>query len=787
MRTNNYPLRIPRMILVAYFTLVLQTVGMAQPYAIDANVSNLQPLAGENITITLDISDALDFYYGGVEVSYDSELLEFISVENTGLSEGGISNSGELSAGTTGASVSRTAPLSTPSAGTYMALNFQVKQTAYATTTSFTFSNQEIFDSEGNEIPTESINSISLNIRESIRDMDMTISQENTVTEGENFDVTGRLNATGVTDTSRIDTWVGVNDQDTDPAEWDESVWLEMDYTETDANDYLHYTKEIAYKRSLGTWYIALRSRLDEGDWVYGGTNGLWDEKESSNGILAIRQQDPHQYTLAEWNFDAETLTPSYSIPNNREAAIKLEGASFEGFSAGASGRAANSNRWHGGSDGSKYWWASLSTVGFTGIELFSKQYGSNTGPRDYRIEISTNGNTWEAVEGSDIIVGNNWTSGVLDTLFLHESIADQENAYIRWIMTTDTSVNNGDISTSGTNRLDEVLITGVNPTPQRVEVFPGDANRDSLVNADDVLAIGTFWLNRGPVPIYNSTDFAAREVEAWITPEATHADTRGDGQVDHRDLMPVGLHFGKKFTATKKLNAPPLSEIKIEPQKAGSVVSLTLASEMSEELRGISFSLSMSGIDPDQWEILNIQPLFCPESWQEKLLSFDIKKGHVFESAFVLKGTDDMARSDEFVRLNLKATEKWTDPLTIRVNRVTISNTNSSKRQIRFVNLLSTDIEDELHVYESKLLPNRPNPFQNHTIIPYELSVKTHVRLEILNIHGQVVATVVDKIKSSGNYTFRFKPLALPPGNYLYRLHTETGYSKCRKMIYLK
>ena len=137
------------------------------------------------------------------------------------------------------------------------------------------------------------------------------------------------------------------------------------------------------------------------------------------------------------------------------------------------------------------------------------------------------------------------------------ETMADQDNAFIRWAMASDTSVDNGDISSSGTNRLDDVIITGVNLSPQRVEVYPGDANNDSLV--------------------------------------------------------------------------------------------------------------------------------------------------------------------------------------------------------------------------------------KSYTIIPYELSDRTHVCLEILNIHGQVVATVVDKVQNAGKYNVRFIPSNLSPGIYLYRLKTNSGYTECRKMNFIK
>ncbi|MBS3775382.1 MAG: T9SS type A sorting domain-containing protein [Bacteroidales bacterium] len=786
MKKKHYPYTICIVVLTVYFTVLSQAVLFAQT-AVSANVSNTRPVAGEEIAVNLSVSDALDFYYGSIEVSCQEDLLEFLSVENTGLSQPGINNSGPLGTGTTGASVSRTDPLENPSAGSYMILNFLVKNTAPSTTTDLTFANQEIFDSGGNEIPTDPVNAIPLEIQESISDLDMAISAENTVTEGETFDVTGTLYATGITDTGRIETRVGISEENTDPSTWDDSVWMEMEYTEKDANDYLYYTREIAYKRPIGTWYVALRSRLDDGSWVYGGTEGIWEAEDSPNAVLYINRKAPYRHTLAEWNFDEETLTPSYSIPANQESGIELSGASFEGYASGASGRAANSNKWEDGSDGSKYWWTAFSTSDFTDIELSSKQYGSNTGPRDYRIEISTDGNTWEEVDGGNIRVGNNWSSGVLDTLALPESIADREYAFIRWAMAGDTSVNNGDIGSSGTNRLDDVLITGVNAAPQRLAVYPGDANGDSLVNADDVLALGRYWLTHGPAPVYNSTEFAAREVEAWIPPEATHADTRGDGQVDHRDLMPIGLHFNQSVSATLKLNEPPLTEMVIEPQQAGAIIPLTIACETHSDLRGVALSLAITGIDAEQWEIQNIQPLFCPETWFDNLLSFTIKRDNTFELAYVLKGTGDITSSRELIALDLKARNDWPGPVTASLNRATISNANSNTQPIRFLNITGTNTQERSMKYGSELLANQPNPFHDYTMIPYEISSETHVRLEVLNMQGQVISTLVDQFQNAGKYTHHFDPSDFPAGIYLYRMQTGSGYVKCRKMSVVK
>ena len=48
----------------------------------------------------------------------------------------------------------------------------------------------------------------------------------------------------------------------------------------------------------------------------------------------------------------------------------------------------------------------------------------------------------------------------------------------------------------------------------------------------------------------------------------------------------------------------------------------------------------------------------------------------------------------------------------------------------------------------------NYPNPFNPSTIIPYQVPTSTHVRLEVFNMLGQHLATLVDGERSAGVYT---------------------------------
>ncbi len=83
-------------------------------------------------------------------------------------------------------------------------------------------------------------------------------------------------------------------------------------------------------------------------------------------------------------------------------------------------------------------------------------------------------------------------------------------------------------------------------------------------------------------------------------------------------------------------------------------------------------------------------------------------------------------------------------------------------------------------------LLQNYPNPFNPSTVIRYQLAGGSHVTLTVYNVLGEEVATLVNEIEGSGNYTVTLDGFKLPSGVYFYRLKAGP-FTQIKKMLLMK
>lgn len=88
-------------------------------------------------------------------------------------------------------------------------------------------------------------------------------------------------------------------------------------------------------------------------------------------------------------------------------------------------------------------------------------------------------------------------------------------------------------------------------------------------------------------------------------------------------------------------------------------------------------------------------------------------------------------------------------------------------------------------------LSQNYPNPFNPQTRIDYQVSQTTKVNISVYNILGKLVTTLVDEVKSPGQYSINWNStdnngLQVSSGIYMAKM-IGNNYSATRKLILLK
>jgi parallel beta-helix repeat protein len=115
----------------------------------------------------------------------------------------------------------------------------------------------------------------------------------------------------------------------------------------------------------------------------------------------------------------------------------------------------------------------------------------------------------------------------------------------------------------------------------------------------------------------------------------------------------------------------------------------------------------------------------------------------------------------------------------------------DSNSGEVTFLPCLNeepTAIDEEMiEILETfSLEQNYPNPFNPSTTIKYSINVETFTRLNVYDILGREVATLVNKKQRPGNYEVEWNADNFSSGVYYYKL-TTSNFTDTKKMILLR
>ncbi len=145
-----------------------------------------------------------------------------------------------------------------------------------------------------------------------------------------------------------------------------------------------------------------------------------------------------------------------------------------------------------------------------------------------------------------------------------------------------------------------------------------------------------------------------------------------------------------------------------------------------------------------------------------------------------------DMAASDHY-HFNLSEAGKNTSDENVMMARpIEASKEQVSQLAVRVTPEANVGTDPDETPEQISLEQNYPNPFNPVTIITFEMPVNDHVRLEVFDVLGQRISTLINEQISAGQHQVQFDASDLNSGVYFYRLETDT-FVETRKMMLVK
>jgi hypothetical protein len=96
------------------------------------------------------------------------------------------------------------------------------------------------------------------------------------------------------------------------------------------------------------------------------------------------------------------------------------------------------------------------------------------------------------------------------------------------------------------------------------------------------------------------------------------------------------------------------------------------------------------------------------------------------------------------------------------------------------------TGIEDGINPVSFALEQNYPNPFNPSTVIKYSLAERSNVTLDVYDVLGKKVASLINSNQEAGTHQINFDASNLASGFYVYTLNTG-NFTSSKKMMLIK
>ena len=191
--------------------------------------------------------------------------------------------------------------------------------------------------------------------------------------------------------------------------------------------------------------------------------------------LLSLTRTTETRETITAWQpaikpGDSSSQNPTtFTTINETTALTRNEGYTIFGGAGGTKKTDPRHSYYsRGWSQGGQWWQLSqISTTGYEHIELSFSVKGSDTGPKNYIIEYSIDGEDWAPLKDSNNVpiaysIDKDNRFHKHGPYALSSEAGDVDLLYFRFINSGIESVAGGEIKSTGTNYITDIVITGV-------------------------------------------------------------------------------------------------------------------------------------------------------------------------------------------------------------------------------------------------------------------------------------------------------------------------------------
>jgi hypothetical protein len=320
---------------------------------------------------------------------------------------------------------------------------------------------------------------------------------------------------------------------------------------------------------------------------------------------------------------------------------------------------------------------------------------------------------------------------------------------------------------------------------------FSPDPASAGIVNGSDLSELSMYY--------FQTVSAASQHVN--IGPE-NHENGMGkgipspDGVIDFNDLVPFSFNFGVVASGGYLVTPPPakpfaslsaMPVVNLARTSDGEITAnstFTVAVSLTGNDHSVKAVESIVKFDPQVLELVSVTPA-----------SFDAADGLPWTTARAVTGQPGkvVVAAAAMGQTATIAGEASLAVIEFRWKSTRVAMANISLESVKISDaggVAITGSGSTLGIGAQGILPtayalfqNYPNPFNPTTTIAFDLKDNGFVRLNVYNLLGQSVATLVNTSMEAGHHTVSFDASGLSSGLYIYKIEVN-GYSALHKML---